>query len=135
SKYQREQITPNSLDYSASTDFNAQSMNLGALQNKNLSMSKNLGNISNQHKLLQKAYPYHYDEHQFATLGLSPSQQRDYRGMHPDEELESTVFGQSSINQATFNEGTTRLSDEQNYFGNLKTNPHALGSLAGTGNK
>lgn len=135
SQFRREQVTPNSLDYSASTDFNAQGLSMSAFQSKNLSMSKNLGNIHSQHEILQKAYPYNYDENQFETLGPSPTQHRDRRLLHHDEELESTVFGQSSINPATFKGDTTRLSDEQAYFGNMKAHPNTAVSLSGTGNK
>jgi hypothetical protein len=130
--FNRDQVTPNSLDYSASTDFNPRNSQFHAFQNKNMNLSKNLGNIESQHSILQKAYPYHYDEHQFATLGQSPEQQES-RFLSHDEELESTVFGQSSIIGATFNEGTTRMSDEQAYFGNLKANTNTMGGLGGTG--
>jgi len=130
-RFQRDQVTPNSLDYSASTDFNAQSFNMAGLQNKNLSLSKNIGNIQNQHEHLQSEHPQQYDPAQFATLGRSPGHQES-RGISQDEELESTVFGQSSIIGHTYYDGTTRLSDEQEYFGNMKGTSHPIGSFGGT---
>lgn len=134
-QFRRDQVTPNSLDYSASTDLNSKGFNLAALQNKNLSLSKECGNLSNQHEILQRAFPYRYDENQFATLGQSPQPQHDSRMMHQDEELESTVFGQSSINAPTFNEGTTRFSDDQAYFGNMKANPNISANSTGLKHK
>lgn len=131
----QNQITPNSLDYSASTEFNARNSGMGLFQNKNLKMSKNLGNIQAQYEQLQRANQMHVDDQDYATLGPGSANFGESQSLQQDEELESTVFGQSSINQATFHEGTTRLSDEQAYFGNLKGHPPVTGSFSGTGNK
>lgn len=127
-KYRNPHITPNSLDYSASPGFNTQNLKFNALQSQNF---QNLGNITNKHNILQKAYPYQYDQNQFETLGQSPNLGKRFG---KDQELESTVFGQSSI-QATFQENTSRLSDDQTYFGNMKSHPNVTNSFSGTGFK
>ena len=85
---------------------------------------------------MKKAYPYKYSEEQFATLGQSPGlRSGSSHGMQQDEELESTVFGQSPIHNANFNENTSRISDDQTYFGNMKANMNITDSFTGTGMK
>ena len=125
----RDQITPNSLDYSASTDFNAQNQNLNYYQ-KNIKITKNLENIESQHEQLLRANPLHYDQNNFATLGQSPGFYHKDPRTFKDEELESTVLGQSPINQRTYDEGTTRMSEDQACFANMKINPHPIGGLS-----
>ena len=120
--FQNEQITPNSLDYSASAEH--QRNRFTAFQGQKSGMGEDLQNIRSKHDILMKAYPYQYENPKLATLG-----------QEKDEELESTVFGQSSINPATFNEGTSRMSDDQNYFGNMKAAQMMPDSLAMTGNR
>ena len=125
----RNQITPNSLDYSASTDFNAQSLNFNYFQ-KNFKAPQNFGNIESQHEQLLRANPLNYDRNNFATLGQSPGFYRKDPRTFKDEELESTVLGQSPINQRTYDEGNTGMSEDQVYLANMKINPHPIGGLS-----
>ena len=85
---------------------------------------------------MRKAYPYKYDDQRYATLGQSPDQRKQSsNGMARDEELESTVFQQSPIHHVPFNEGNSRLSDDQTYFGNMKNHTYITNSFSGTGMK
>ena len=117
-------VTPDTFEYSVSND---------PTYTRHLHSNQNdYGNIR-KYDYIGKPQNLNKDNHQYATLGLSPDEQRQSNRIPQDVELESTVFGQSPINQAT-HDNTTRFSeDHQAYFGNMKSNP--TGSFSGTGNR